>query len=323
MYYGDKTRWFIGTAIEINKDFPGKIKVRIFGIHGPDIDNANLPWADILIPTTEAGTSGIGKIPQIHPPARVYGFFLDGENSQSPIVLGSMFTTERESATQQRLRTTVNRGSTSSSVDASSTIKHDGFIQPNNLIKNYNTVERAAGGYGSSAMVKKSVIIMSYLTQNGYTPLQAAGIVGNLTKESFNAKDNVYFDPTALGDNGNSYGLAQWNNSANAGFRWNKLKNYANLRNLPESDFFGQLGYLVNTLNGSLGGKDTDASEYSYVHRRLINSNRINGPKGDNNATWVFLDRYENPANKDSEYITRSKYATDALSWYEASINGV
>lgn len=324
MYYGDRVRWFIGTAIEINKGFPGKLKVRIHGIHGPDIDNANLPWADIMIPTTEAGVSGIGRIPQIHPPAKVYGFFLDGKTSQSPIVLGSMLHEGRESVTQTSIRTSTNQNTSTDTsnpaVDPNNLLLHDGYILPVSLIQSYNSIGRAVGGYGSAAMVKKSNIIMAFLVQNGYTSRQAAGIVGNLIQESFNTKENIYFDPEVKGDGGMSYGLAQWNNSANAGYRWDKLKRYTTIRNIPESDFFGQLTYLLNTLNGSLGGTETGASEYSSVHRKLINSTIIKGNTKSNNATWHFLDVYENPANKELKYIERSKFAADAFLWYETSI---
>jgi len=325
MYYGDNVRWFVGTAIEINKSFPGKIKIRIHGIHGPEIDNSNLPWADIMLPTTEAGTSGIGRIPQLHPPAKVYGFFLDGKTSQSPIVLGSMLHEGRESAVQASIRTSINQSTSSDRdqpiVDPNNLLLHDGYIIPISLISSYNAIDRLVGGYGSNNMIKKSNIIMALLVQNGYNARQAAGIVGNLAKESFNSKDNIYFDPRVIGDGGMSYGLAQWNNSANAGYRWDKLKRYSSLRGLPESDFFGQLTYLLNTLNGSLGGSETDASAYSRVHRNIMNSTSYKGAKI-NNSTWYFLDEYENPANKNTEYTERARYAQDAFLWYETFIRG-
>ena len=47
-------------------------------------------WAQCILPTTEGGVSGIGRNPNLQPSALVMGFFADGENSQTPIVVGSI-----------------------------------------------------------------------------------------------------------------------------------------------------------------------------------------------------------------------------------------
>ena len=66
MYYGDETRWFLGTVVAVSSQRAaiGKAKVRIHGIHGPDVAFQDLPWADFMLPTTESAISGIGKVPQ-------------------------------------------------------------------------------------------------------------------------------------------------------------------------------------------------------------------------------------------------------------------
>lgn len=56
VFYGDKPiRWFVGTVVEKGNDEPklGRVKVRIEGVHGPDVSNADIPYAQVLIPTTE------------------------------------------------------------------------------------------------------------------------------------------------------------------------------------------------------------------------------------------------------------------------------
>ena len=45
-----------------------------------------------------------------------------------------------------------------------------------------------------------------YFLSRGWTPAQAAGIVGNLQQES-----GPGLDPTIAGDGGNAFGIAQWN----------------------------------------------------------------------------------------------------------------
>ncbi len=93
-YYGDNNRWFIGTVISINDPKKlGRIKIRIHGIHPDDVNavsEADLPFAQVLVPTTEGGSSGIGTVVGLKPGAQVFGIFLDGTNSQLPMIMGSI-----------------------------------------------------------------------------------------------------------------------------------------------------------------------------------------------------------------------------------------
>ena len=94
-YYGDNVRWFIATVIDASPPFgfEGRVKIRIHGLHSDetyDLPQQDLPWAQCVLPTTEGGVSGIGKSPKIQPNSLVFGFFMDGNHSQTPIVLGSL-----------------------------------------------------------------------------------------------------------------------------------------------------------------------------------------------------------------------------------------
>ena len=53
-FYGDKFRWYIGTVIAVDSLAVGKVKIRIHGIHGPDITDDNLPFADVMLPSAES-----------------------------------------------------------------------------------------------------------------------------------------------------------------------------------------------------------------------------------------------------------------------------
>ena len=102
-FYGDDTRWFIGVVKNIIDPIKmGRIQVRIHGVHGEDLEQVsddNLPWAQVLTPITEGGTNGLGNSLGIQINARVFGVFLDGKNSQQPLVLGSIPHSERGSST--------------------------------------------------------------------------------------------------------------------------------------------------------------------------------------------------------------------------------
>ena len=60
-FYGDETRWFVGTVISVKDPIElGRIKVRIMGVHGSEILDENLPFAQTVLPVTEGGTNGLG-----------------------------------------------------------------------------------------------------------------------------------------------------------------------------------------------------------------------------------------------------------------------
>jgi len=98
-FYGDNVRWFIGTVVSLaDPTEMGRLKVRVIGVHGSAILDSHLPWAQTVVPITEGGTKGLGNNLGIQVGARVFGFFMDGTNSQLPLIFGSMPKYEDESA---------------------------------------------------------------------------------------------------------------------------------------------------------------------------------------------------------------------------------
>lgn len=93
-FYGDNNRWFLGNVVSINDPQQlGRIRVRIHGIHSnnkQDIPDDKLPWAQTVVSITEGGTKGLGNNLGIQVDAMVFGIFLDGKDSQLPLVLGSL-----------------------------------------------------------------------------------------------------------------------------------------------------------------------------------------------------------------------------------------
>ena len=75
-YYGDDFRWFVATVINSTPPFgfEGRVRIRVHGIHNPstgEIGESDLPWAQVMIPLTEGGSSGHGRGPQVLPGALV------------------------------------------------------------------------------------------------------------------------------------------------------------------------------------------------------------------------------------------------------------
>ena len=87
--------WFIG-VVEDRQDpyMSGRVKVRCFGHNTGDktiLPTEDLPWAQVMLPVTSAGISGIGQTPLgLVEGSHVFGFFRDGEARQEPVVMGSL-----------------------------------------------------------------------------------------------------------------------------------------------------------------------------------------------------------------------------------------
>lgn len=81
-----------------------------------------------------------------------------------------------------------------------------------------------------------------YLISQGYPPVAAAGIVGNLVQES---GVNPIVRP---GDSGSAHGIAQWR-----GDRWSGLQDYAKQNRGSVNDLNTQLGYLDYELRNRYG----------------------------------------------------------------------
>jgi len=114
MFYGDQLRWFVGTVVGNPAADPaqlGRVQVRIVGIHdGSDIRIGDLPWASVMLPSTESGVIYGQTSTRLQPGAQVFGVFVDGEHSQQPLVLGSIpynASPTAQQAASQRFRDSI------------------------------------------------------------------------------------------------------------------------------------------------------------------------------------------------------------------------
>ena len=88
-------QWFVG-VVEDRQDPQkvGRVRVRCLGYHTDNIDKlptADLPWAHPMNPITSATISGVGQTP-LGPVEGtwVVGFFQDGSDAQTPIIMGTL-----------------------------------------------------------------------------------------------------------------------------------------------------------------------------------------------------------------------------------------
>ena len=218
MFYGDQNRWFVGLVIDIDDPLKlDRVKVRIQGIHTHDtslIPNSDLPWAQVAIPVTEGGSSGIGANASLKPRAQVFGFFLDGKNSQLPLVLGSIPKIEtyaNQSGDADNAYPSLNKKSELGNID----LDLDGN---SNIEKAFNFFVSEEGG--------------------NYTTEQACGMIGNFCVES-----GPTLNPKAVAPGEGSTGIAQWNPAAAAGNRLGKLIEYSATLGLDHLTLGAQLLY--------------------------------------------------------------------------------
>ena len=72
-----------------------RVKVRIIGYHTAncsELKDEDLPWAHIMIPAGQSnGSLGNGSSHEYKGGETVIGFFLDGDDGQQPIILGSLY----------------------------------------------------------------------------------------------------------------------------------------------------------------------------------------------------------------------------------------
>lgn len=93
-YYNKNTLgqqgFFFFFGVVEDRDDPkkiGRVRVRCHGIHSQsnvDIPTEHLPWASVITPTTTNEAS----LPDLKIGCNVFGFFVDGEEMQVPMILG-------------------------------------------------------------------------------------------------------------------------------------------------------------------------------------------------------------------------------------------
>lgn len=132
---------------------------------------------------------------------------------------------------------------------------------------------------------------MEYFVQQGWTPEQAAGIVANIKRESG-------FDYTAIGDNGNAVGLAQWHPERQQEFQ-NKFG-----KPLQGSSFEDQLAFIQYELTL---GREADAGR------------ALAGARNAEDAGGIVSRQYERPADADFEAAIRSLISQEILNAMKAA----
>jgi hypothetical protein len=87
--------WFYGVVEDRNDpEYLGRVRVRAVGFHTDNkekLPTADLPWAQVILPVTSGGISGLGSSPSaLVEGSWVFGYFRDAEMGQQPMIVGSV-----------------------------------------------------------------------------------------------------------------------------------------------------------------------------------------------------------------------------------------
>jgi hypothetical protein len=198
-FYGDRFRWWVGVVKQVGDD-RARVRVRIFGIHPTEniekVSDGDLPWAIVSYPTTGGQTSGGNLSHNLVNGSWVFGFFIDGADSQQPIVLGvingGQGSVNNSSGAEG---TNVSPGSAPVNVpsDRDSAPSTTQLSGDNNKSKVYNYFWERIAKEGAASGDKKIIV---------------AAIVGNLQVESGENISPQAYNPNDKG--AVSAGIAQW-----------------------------------------------------------------------------------------------------------------
>jgi len=94
-----KTSWISGGLMsnpeKRESNWGARCKVRIIGYHsfdGNTLADVDLPWAQIMIdPGFGSAQGGIGKTIELQGGETCFGFFLDGDDAQQPVIVGLLY----------------------------------------------------------------------------------------------------------------------------------------------------------------------------------------------------------------------------------------
>lgn len=159
-----------------------------------------------------------------------------------------------------------------------------------------NSSSNSSGGSGGSTAMR----LMGDLTADGYSPVQAAAIVGNAQHESANFTAHEEFAPNSYGTKG--AGFFQWTNAGGSNRRTN-FENYAAQNNLAPTSYEANTGFMMHELKGGAGNHWTGG----------MNDNSFRQINDLNTAVVSFQNNYLRPHRDHAHTDRRLQNAQNIL----------
>ena len=283
-FLGASFNWWIGQVapdstwrdnispgkIESPKEIPGwgyRYKVRIIGLHDQgetEIASDQLPWAQVMYPVTAGGgQASSGQTPNIRQGNMVFGFFLDGQEQQVPVIMGVL-----GNNAQTALATKIGDNKVTNAQAGS--IAVSGYAEPADGNKDKNlkapaqglaitkpgvdpspaavavpgaTIETTTSVHGQSAMDQK----MDYLLKKKVVMLSPCDLPGSVMKGMQTEIGNLTTDIDKVLKAKQSYSdaVSQVKSLSSGGGLLNQISGI--------SGALGQLGGVTGQISGALG----------------------------------------------------------------------
>jgi hypothetical protein len=283
-FLGASFNWWIGQVapdstwrdnispgkIESPKEIPGwgyRYKVRIIGLHDQgetEIASDQLPWAQVMYPVTAGGgQASSGQTPNIRQGNMVFGFFLDGQEQQVPVIMGVL-----GNNAQTALATKIGDNKVTNAQAGS--IAVSGYAEPAVGTKDPNikapdqglaiikpgvdpspaavavpgaTIETTTSVHGQSAMDQK----MDYLLKKKVVMLSPCDLPGSVMKGMQTEIGNLTTDIDKVLKAKQSYldAISQVKSLSSGGGLLNQISGI--------SGALGQLGGVTGQISGALG----------------------------------------------------------------------
>ena len=305
-FLGASFNWWIGQVapdstwrdnispgkIESPKEIPGwgyRYKVRIIGLHDQgetEIASDQLPWAQVMYPVTAGGgQASSGQTPNIRQGNMVFGFFLDGQEQQVPVIMGVL-----GNNAQTALATKIGDNKVTNAQAGS--IAVSGYAEPAVGTKDPNikapdqglaitkpgvdpspaavavpgaTIETTTSVHGQSAMDQK----MDYLLKKKVVMLSPCDLPGSVMKGMQTEIGNLTTDIDKVLKAKQSYldSISQIKSLSSGGGLSNQISGI--------SGSLGQLGGITGQIDGTLGQVQGISGEIGGV------TNQISGTLGE------------------------------------------
>ena len=305
-FLGASFNWWIGQVapdstwrdnispgkIESPKEIPGwgyRYKVRIIGLHDQgetEIASDQLPWAQVMYPVTAGGgQASSGQTPNIRQGNMVFGFFLDGQEQQVPVIMGVL-----GNNAQTALATKIGDNKVTNAQAGS--IAVSGYAEPAVGTKDPNikapdqglaitkpgvdpspasvavpgaTIETTTSVHGQSAMDQK----MDYLLKKKVVMLSPCDLPGSVMKGMQTEIGNLTTDIDKVLKAKQSYldSISQVKSLSSGGGLSNQISGI--------SGSLGQLGGITGQIDGTLGQVQGISGEIGGV------TNQISGTLGE------------------------------------------
>ena len=141
---------------------------------------------------------------------------------------------------------------------------------------------------------------MGDLTADGYTPVQAAAIVGNAQHESANFTAHEEYAPNSYGTRG--AGFFQWTNAGGSNRRSN-FENWAAQNGFDPTSYEANQGFMMHELKGGAGNHWTGG----------MNDNRFRQINDLGTAVTTFQNDYLRPHRDHAHTDRRMQNAQQVL----------